>query len=1193
MKIEQIFQEDINRSINGVIKVDQDELGVIEQEVREYVITKELKKHFSAFFNYYSESFDTPTHDIGVWISGFFGSGKSHFLKMLSYILENNPVGNSTTLEWFRRKFADDPAAFMPIDRSTQGHTETILFNIDVVSMNKDTEAVKRVFAKMFYNHLGYFGENLEVVQLEQFIDSQGKLNEFKQAFAASRGESWEECRRRYKFHAKHVCAALVQALGMSEEDAKLCTQGKQNVELSIETLVQDIKQYVDSKPANFRLLFMIDEVGQYIGDNTSLLLNLQSLAENIGSVCRGKVWIICTGQEAIDDIIKVQSDAFSRIQARFKTRLSLSSSSVDEVIQKRVLQKTPAAAQELETVYATNSAALRNLFTFKEAQADIKGFASAEDFSVNFPFIPYQFIIMQKVFAEIRRHGNSGKHLSGGERSMLSGFQEAAQKVKEGDEYTLVPFFHFYNTVHSFLDSSIRQVIERADRAAQSDAGLNAYDVDILKLLYLIRYIDNDIPANIDNIVILMADDIRADKIIMRQQVREALDRLLAQNYIGRTGETYNFLTNEEQDIQRAIRNETSVDTASIVQRIGRLIFEDIYTTSKYRYSKEYDFSFDRYVDSVAIGSVSGTSGPALRFLTVATDAESKNPMRLLTESVNQAIAVLPESDYFSALEQAEKIRKYIRQRNVAALQQSTQNIIRAQQEEANRLDATAMAELTKAIGAADFYVAGQHLNDRTSDPKAKIENALRYLIDNLYSELGQMQVLAGSEAEVSAILSGKVANLQGLEDNRGALALVEDYLALQHAQNLPTSMHDIRSRFSAIPYGWREVDIAALVARLVVTQKATVKYMGATIPAADPKLPDMLLKKSEIGRTLISKRENISSSKIKQVREFLRQYLDVMDVPADEDALVAYIIDKFAEVRDYLNGLLANYAGHSYPGRNLVESALRMVKDVLDHKVDNIALINFIVKSQDDLLDGREDLQPVEEFFKTQRPIFDAAFKLLLAIRYDADFLNETPDAAAAFAAMQEICFVQPGQKFNYRRIPELNSLSATVQSAHDELLAAKREELQEIVRQCMSAVHLAAGSDPRFRDVLTKADDYYSQKKQDIDSLSTITILDGLTAQLVKVKDEALERIEHISRPIQPKPTPKPIPDGGAAPTPPKPSLAPPVPQKTYRTVNRAVFFPTRKLETEADVDAYVDSLRASLKKCLAEVDGLYIK
>ena len=81
MRIQNMFHDDINRQINGVIKVDQDAHDVIEQEVREYVITKELRKHFSAFFNYYSDSFDVPTADVGVWISGFFGSGKSHFLK--------------------------------------------------------------------------------------------------------------------------------------------------------------------------------------------------------------------------------------------------------------------------------------------------------------------------------------------------------------------------------------------------------------------------------------------------------------------------------------------------------------------------------------------------------------------------------------------------------------------------------------------------------------------------------------------------------------------------------------------------------------------------------------------------------------------------------------------------------------------------------------------------------------------------------------------------------------------------------------------------------------------------------------------------------------------------------------------------------------------------------------------------------
>ena len=384
--------------------------------------------------------------------------------------------------------------------------------------------------------------------------------------------------RRAFAFNGKFIIPTLMEVLDMSEDDAKQWFADKTAIELSIAQLVRDIKDYVDSKSKDFRLLFMIDEVGQYVGTDTDMLLNLQSLTEKLGSECQGKVWVICTGQEAIDEIIKVRADEFSRIQARFKTRLSLSSSSVDEVIQKRILKKNEESEKVLEEVYNQNDSVLRNLFTFNGAQLDIKGYSTAFDFATNFPFVPYQFIIMQKVFAEIRKHGNSGKHLSGGERSMLSGFQEAAQKVQEQDEYALVPFFRFYDTVHSFLDGSIRRVIERCTRAAESrDAGIELYDVEVLKLLYLIRYIDNDVPANLDNIVVLMADDIRVDKITLRETVRDSLNRLLSQNYIGRTGETYNFLTDEEQDIQRAIRNETSVDTAAIVERIAQMIFADI----------------------------------------------------------------------------------------------------------------------------------------------------------------------------------------------------------------------------------------------------------------------------------------------------------------------------------------------------------------------------------------------------------------------------------------------------------------------------------------------------------------------------------------------------------------------------------------------------------------------------------------
>ena len=342
MRIQDMFAKGIDRPINGVVKVNQDELDILVQELDEYVITRELKKHIITFFNNYLEAFQTPTADIGVWISGFFGSGKSHFLKMLSYLLQNQEVNGIRTVERFRQKpeLVDDPATFMLIDQATRsGHTDTILFNIDIEgSINKDKTAVLRVFAKMFYTYLGYYGENLKVAKLEQFIDRKGKTREFRRVFEEKNGAAWVDSRDAYAFFEDDIVATLMEVLGMSETAASNWFNGTENVETSIAQLVSEIKEYVESKPADFRLLFMVDEVGQYVGSDTDLLINLQSLVEQLGSACGGKVWVVCTGQEAVDEIIRTREDEFSRIMARFKTRLSLSSSSADEVIQKRIL---------------------------------------------------------------------------------------------------------------------------------------------------------------------------------------------------------------------------------------------------------------------------------------------------------------------------------------------------------------------------------------------------------------------------------------------------------------------------------------------------------------------------------------------------------------------------------------------------------------------------------------------------------------------------------------------------------------------------------------------------------------------------------------------------------------------------------------------------------------------------------------
>lgn len=833
-----------------------------------------------------------------------------------------------------------------------------------------------------------------------------------------------------------------------------------------------------------------------------------------------------------------------------------------------------------MEQVYSQNDSVLRNLFSFTDAMLDIKGYTGPQDFARNFPFVPYQFIIMQKVFAEIRKHGNSGKHLSGGERSMLSGFQEAAQKIQDKDEYALAPFYLFYDTVHTFLDSSIRRVIERCQKAADNGDGIEQQDVDVLKLLYLIRYVD-DIPANLDNIVILMANDIRLDKITMRETVRGSLDRLLSQNYIGRTGDTYNFLTDEEQDIQRDIYKNTQVDTSAIVERIGQMIFADIYTTKKYRHGK-YDFPFDQMVDTTSIGAVTG--GMRLRIMTVATDTVEKSEFRLMTESKNQAIVVLAETPYYESLEKAMKVRKYVKQRNVAQLPKSVQDIIRNHQDEANKYEASAEEDLKKAIVDAEFYVDGERIEVKGGDAKSKLDQALEYLVTHVYSELGLITKNADTDADILAVLQGDHLNgvMAGMEENHDAAVKMEEYLEMQDAKKLPTSMADVQSRYQAIPYGWKEIDIAVVAAMLIYDQKVTIKYGGETIQPGNPKLPDMLRKKSEIGRTSISKRQIITATKMRAVKELLREYFDVMDVPDDEDGLVRYIVEKFKEQKSHYEKLNERYEGHKYPDHHLVTKALSLMESVLSQRKDNTALIDRLLKEEDNLLDNKDGMQSVEGFFKNQVQVFDAAVRMETELRNDLSYLQKEEEANQALNQIRKITVVDAGQSSVYRRIPELNGLMDTVREGHGRLLEAKRAEILEIIRQCLSEIHTLAGDVYDARAISERADKFFDQQKARVAELESLQLLDGLVPQMWEYKDDTVDKIDgivHPKTPVAPIVKPK---EGGA--------VTPPAPKKVIKNIYRQAAFPSKTLESQEDIDAYVERMRAYLTAMMKDCDGI---
>ena len=485
MKLQEIYAKDINRNIQGVIKVDDDRDKSIKQELEEYVVTGEIEKHFNEFFDAYTTSIGvgSRTEKMGVWISGFFGSGKSHFLKILAYLLENREIGGKNAIDYFNNKITDKMLVGN-ITRSGKTPSDVILFNIDAKSSLESTtqkDRILKVFEKVFNDKLGYSQVNY-VADIEQYIEEKGKLDEFKAEFE----EGWENVRDNFDFEEDRIAEVYAKVMNASVEDAKrLFSSRRDHHEISAESFAERIQKYIESKGNDHHVIFLVDEVGQYIGDNGELLLSLQSVVEELGVRTGGKAWVVCTSQEAIDDVMhNVKRNDFSKILGRFDTKIKLASTDIEEVIKMRLLEKTDEASETLKQLYRDNDVDIRNAFSFSAGTQTQSIYTNADNFAATYPYVPYQFSLVQNTYGYIREKGFAGAHLSSGARSLLSAVQETAKTYQEDEVGRLIPFSAFYETIKTAVDSSVTRIFERAEEIVRS-GNLENFDIAILKTLH------------------------------------------------------------------------------------------------------------------------------------------------------------------------------------------------------------------------------------------------------------------------------------------------------------------------------------------------------------------------------------------------------------------------------------------------------------------------------------------------------------------------------------------------------------------------------------------------------------------------------------------------------------------------------------------------------------------------------------
>lgn len=1183
MIIKDLFAKDIDRSINGVVKVAQDDEASLEQELSEYVVTRELSRHFSDFFESYTDAIDMPTDRIGVWISGFFGSGKSHFLKILSYLLSNRTVAGRKAIDYFEGKIEDE-LVYSKMKRACEIPTEAILFNIDdKASQWKEGSTAKtallRAFARVFYEHRGFYGANLNLGRLEEFIDEQGKTDEFRGAFAELTGMEWIECREDSAFYEDDIVDVLQSVLGWSEAQARRQFERVDDEALAPEDLVREISQYVERRSAEeggrFRLLFMVDEVGQFIGADVNLMLNLQTIVEDLGARCNGKVWVMVTSQEAIDEVTKVASNDFSKIQGRFNTRLSLSSSSVDEVIKRRVLEKNATAEALLETEYEKQSAVLKNLFTFENSRSDYIGYRSARDFRDTYPFVGYQFNLMRDVLKEIRIHGNAGKHLSGGERSMLSGFQESAQAVELCDTRTLVPLWRFYDTLSEFLEHDIRQVIERCQRAAEDAAGIEDEDVAVLKTLYLIHYI-TDMKSTVGNVAILMIDSIDVDKISLREQVSASLARLARENYISRTGDEYHFLTNAEQDIAREIKN-TDIDTAAIIDGIARIVFDDLFTSRKLRVGVN-DFPIDTYVDGTLYGSEQG--GMKLEIITEANPLSQADDSEIALRSPDKAVVVLADGgDYYDELSNAAKIRKYVRTKNIQSLDLTVRGIIENKNKEAATASKEAGQMIAASIVNARCFVDGVAMDVRAGNAKTKLESVLQSLAKAVYSKAAYIDTPVQGKGDLVKILAGSYQQaLPGTDGaNQRAIEEVQRYLDTQSYTLQQTSFGDIRRQFQKPPCGWRDIDIAACVARLIADQKAEASRAGQPIDQHDPKLSDYLFSRAEEDKLRIGKREKIDDVLLGRVRKLLRQLPGIDSLPEGEDELMAVAKDWLEARHDECERLLTQeYARQAaYPGRDVVAAGRMLTGDLLQHARNAKALFKALKDSSDKVEDFAEEFESVQGFFPNQQRLFDDALATVDLMNDDKDYLGDDASAMEALSEIQSII----GMERPYRVVSNLPSLVSVIRGVHSDRLGKRKAELLERVEKIKDDVEDYAGKKNAAAFDAPALDTRLLNIRGSVNDAATLTKLAALDQQLDSLRDKQFALIDSlVAKPASSSG------NGGEE----VPLGVPPV--RTVKELRRSDVCPSRVLASEQDIDAYIQEIREQLVKAVKDAGSV---
>jgi len=909
MQIGEIFETRITEKIEPVIKVGevQDEKK-LASEIGSFVVTPHIEGYADSFFEHYTDTIRKQTTEIGVWISGYFGSGKSHLAKMLAQVTANRTLDGIPAAQRFNVRVPVSVERKKSIERSlsllNNCATTILAFNLNTLTDSRSTP-LPSLLLSQYYLSRGYSGNYIFAKVIEAELDKLHKLPAFHQEVEKRSGKSWENIQSNPNFYRKHlygaVCSIAPELFSMPEEVAEALRNTEKgeifNIEFLIKTILADIKaqEKETGKPA--RIFFVLDESGQWIEDKQGRLAQLQALVEEAAIAGQGKIWILVTTHEDMGSVYKnahaLDSD-FKKIEGRFRFKFGLTTENIELVLEDRIFKKTLTGKKEVDAIYQDNAGVIRGMGELANISQNLPP-CSSENFVKFYPFFPYQIHLIPEIVKALRSKGGRSDSLSGSTRTLLAITQDVIRAGRRN--YLQAPVGEtvsfdeiYYNLLQEGeISADIRREISKIQSIVPAASDLTPKLAEILFLTGDLAYL----PKTTANLARLLVSDTSQDLASLQPMIETELEKLKNARIVARIGDEWEFLTGERRTFEEAVDTVTAqLKFQDREEGLNKLISTHILGFETIPF-KGHDFQtrlfFDNkmlvkngHVDIRIISPFGHYSGKTI------SDYENES---LKPENHQTIFVFCDRITQFS-----EQLDRYIAMKEVVDRWQGDSNKSATERELANSKATVDLPKLKSAVeGSIRLGLKQAHLIFRGSShvmagksqqPGDAIRSEISHYFGTLYPKYDKMPIRIKSEQQdISDVLAGAktlspdVKSLK-LYDKTGQLdahiPLIDEiriFLINRLNKKQRTLGQEILEHFETTPYGWDpnaiRIGIAAAVRAGMI--KISVSKKIYTNPA-DKELIDTLRNSKTFGKAeIILEETDVDTAVLITVRTLL----------------------------------------------------------------------------------------------------------------------------------------------------------------------------------------------------------------------------------------------------------------------------------------------------------------------------------